>query len=82
MALSEKTEIEEISVSDVGTVMIKARTFIFENEVLVKTSLHRKPIYPGDDYSNEETMVQDVCQSTHTPEVIKAYKAAMAAQGV
>lgn len=82
MALSEKTEIEEITVSDGGTVMIKARTFIFENEVLIKTSLHRKPIYPGDDYSNEETMVQDVCKSTHTPEVIEAYNAAMAAQGV
>ena len=78
MNLSEKTEIEEITVLSGGAVMIKAKTFIFENEVLVKTSLHRKPIYPGDDYSNEETRVQDVCQSAHTPEVIEAYKAAMA----
>jgi archaellum component FlaF (FlaF/FlaG flagellin family) len=82
MALNQKTEIDEITVTDNGTVMVRTKTSIIDGETVIQTSLHRKPICPGDDYSNEEKMLQDICKSTHTPEVIEAYKAAMAAQGV
>lgn len=39
-------------------------------------------VIPGDDYSGQNERVAAVCAAVHTPEVIEAYKAAIAAQGV
>jgi len=38
------------------------------------------PLAPGDDYSNEEQFVQDICSATHTPEIVQAYQDHLAEQ--
>jgi hypothetical protein len=54
MALNQKTEIDEITVTDNGTVMVRTKTSIIDGETVIQTSLHRKPIYPGNNYSGEK----------------------------
>lgn len=81
MTPNNTIDVDEITVSNDSTVMIRLKISSVDADGNVNTSLHRKPIYPGQDYSKEEEMVQDVCKSTHTPEVIEAYNAAMTAKG-
>ena len=57
-------------------------TVIMEDGQVIGTSFHRHVVAPGGDYSNEEERVQAICAAAHTPEVIEAFKAATAAQGV
>ena len=45
-------------------------------------TFHRHVVAPGDDYSNEDARVKAICAATHTADVIAAYQAAQAAQGV
>jgi len=42
--------------------------------------LNHYVIAPGDNYSLEDQAIQDVCAALHTPEVIAAYQAHLAAQ--
>lgn len=48
----------------------------------ISGTFHRHVVSPGDDYSNEDARVQAICAATHTADVIAAYQAAKAAQGV
>ena len=38
---------------------------------IVSKSFHRKIIRPGDDYSNEDPKVQEVCKAVHTDELLE-----------
>lgn len=61
---------------------VRTKTAIVENGKQIGGSFHRHVIAPCDDYSQEDSRVQAICAAMHTPEVIEAYKAAIAAQGV
>lgn len=61
---------------------VRTKTAIVENGKQIGGSFHRHVIAPGDDYSQEDSRVQAICAAMHPPEVIEAYKAAIAAQGV
>lgn len=79
----EKIEIvDRIEVLENGCVQVRTRTAIMEDGKQISGTYHRHVIAPGDDYSNEDARVQAICAATHTAEVIEAYKAAAAAQGV
>ena len=79
----EKIEIvDRIEVLENGCVQVRTRTAIMEDGKQISGTYHRHVIAPGDDYSNEDARVQAICAATHTAEVIEAYKAATAAQGV
>jgi hypothetical protein len=79
----EKIEIvDRIEVVQNGAVQVRTRTSIMENGKQISGSFHRHVVAPGDDYSKEDARVQAICAATHTTEVIAAYKAAIAAQGV
>ena len=79
----EKMEIVDlIEVVGNGCVQVRTKTDIVENGNQIGGSFHRHVIAPGDDYSQEDSRVQAICAAMHTPEVIEAYKAAIAAQGV
>ena len=82
MSLEKTTIVDKIEINEGGSVHVRTATRVLENGVAISQSFHRHVVSPGDDYSNEDARVQAICAATHTPEVIEAYKAAIAAQGV
>jgi hypothetical protein len=82
MSIEKTNTIDQIEVVSNGSVQVRTKTVITENGQIIGQSFHRHVVCPGDDYSNEDARVQAICDATQTPEVIEAYKAAIAAQGV
>jgi len=82
MALEKIQIVDRIEVIEDGSVQVRTKTSIMEDGVQISGSFHRHVVVPGDDYSAEDARVQVICAATHTSEVIAAYKAAIAAQGV
>mgnify|MGYP000222807548 CR=1 FL=1 len=82
MALEKIVSVDRIEVVENGSVQVRTKTAIMEDGKQISGAFHRHVVAPGDDYSGEDVRVQAICAATHTPEVIEAYKAAQAAQGV
>lgn len=82
MALKKQTVVDQIEVTASNHVQVRNCTTVTDGDSVVAQSFHRHAIAPGDDYSQEDDRVQAICAATHTPEVIEAYKAAVAARGV
>jgi hypothetical protein len=79
MALEKQIIVDLIEVTENGCVRVRTKTAIVENGQQVSGSFHRHIVAPGDDYSKENDRVKAVCKATHTPAVIAAYKASLAA---
>jgi hypothetical protein len=82
MSIEKQLVVDKIEVLENGCVQVRTRTSILENGQQISGAFHRHVVSPGDDYSGEDARVQAICAATHTAEVIAAYKAAQAAQGV
>ena len=82
MTISKKSTIEKIELLPDEILIVVSSVVVSENGQLLSKTLHRKSIAPGDDYSDEDARVQAICAAMHTPEVIAAYQAAIAAAGV
>jgi len=82
MALKKITSVDLIEVVEDGSIQVRTKTAIFEDGEQISSKFHRHVVAPGSDYSAEDARVQAICAATHTPEVIEAYKAAIAARGV
>jgi hypothetical protein len=82
MALEKIEIVDRIEVIENGCVQVRTKTAIKEDGVEISSKFHRHVVAPGNDYSAEDARVQAICAATHTSEVIAAYKAAIAAQGV
>lgn len=82
MALEKVEIVDRVEVLESGLVQVRTKTAIMEDGKQISGTYHRHVVTPGDDYSGEDTRVQAICAATHTAEVIEAYKAANAAQGV
>ena len=78
MALKKTTVVDRVEILENGAVQVRTRTSILEDGQQISGTYHRHVVAPGDDYSNEDARVQAVCKVTHTPDVVKAYKAAQA----
>lgn len=82
MALEKVVTVDQIEVTENGCVQVRTATIITEEGKVIGRSFHRHVVVPGGDYSNEDARVQAICAATHTADVIAAYQAATAAQGV
>jgi hypothetical protein len=80
--LEKVISVDLIEVVENGSVQVRTRTSIMENGKQISGTFHRHVVAPGDDYSAEDAKVQAICAAVHTPQVIAAYQAAIAAQGV
>lgn len=80
--LEKVTSVDLIEVVENGSIQVRTKTAIMENGKQISGNFHRHVVSPGDDYFAEDARVQAICAATHTAEVIAAYKAATAAQGV
>lgn len=82
MTIEKQTVVDMIEIVENGCVQVRTRTSIMEDGQQISGSFHRHVVCPGDNYSGEDARVQAICAATHTADVIAAYKAATAAQGV
>lgn len=79
MALEKNVVVDLIEVLEGGVVQVRTKTAILEDGEQISGTFHRHVVAPGADYSAEDARVQAICAATHTPEVIAAYEAAVAA---
>lgn len=82
MTITKQIVVDSIEATENGSVNVRTATRVIEDGVEISAAYHRHVVLPGDDYSNEDARVQAICAATHTAEVVAAYKAAIAAQGV
>jgi hypothetical protein len=79
----EKIEIvDRIEVIESGVIQVRTKTTIKEDGVEISSKFHRHVVAPGNDYSAEDARVKAICAAMHTPQVIAAYKAAQAKEGI
>jgi len=85
MALTKEAVIDQITVTENGTVLYREATRILEDGVEISKKSHRWSLTPGQDLSTAPANVVAICNVVWTPEVIAAYQAQQAAnkpQGV
>ena len=81
MALTERTIIDKYEVvGDFKHIQCRHATVIERDGVEISRSYHRHVISPSDDVTGEPQEVQALVALMHTPEVIAAYEAHVAAQ--
>jgi hypothetical protein len=80
--LEKVVSVDLIEVVENGCLQVRTKTAIKEDGVEISSKFHRHVVVPGADVSGEDAKVQAIAASIHTADVIAAYKAATAAQGV
>ena len=74
MALTETKTIDQITVTENGTVLVREATRILKDGVQIAQTFHRWSFVPGSDVSEMPANVQAICNTAWTPEVIEAYQ--------
>jgi hypothetical protein len=82
MALVKKTVVDKVEVvGEHKMVQCREATWVEDDGVVVGgKEFHRHVISPGQDVSDEPAETQAIVAAVHTPEVIAAYEAMLAAQ--
>jgi len=75
MALTKETVVDQITVTENGTVLIREAIKIMEDGKEISKQYHRSSFAPASDVSKQPKNVKDICALTWTPEVIAAYEA-------
>ena len=74
MALEKQVLIDQITVTENGTVLVREATRIMEDGVEISKQYHRSSFSPNDDISSQPENVQAICKAAWTPEIITAYQ--------
>ena len=77
MALTKETVVDQITVTENGTVLYREATRIMEDGNQISQTYHRSSLAPEADLTNVPANVAAICNVVWTPEVIAAYKAQM-----
>lgn len=80
MSITKTTTIDQITVTEDGTVLYREATRIMENGNELSKTYHRSSLTPGQDLMNIPASVVAHCNVAWTAEVIAAYQAQVAAQ--
>ena len=80
MSLTKNTSVDQITVTEDGTVLYREATRIMENGNEISKTYHRSSLTPGQDLTGIPANVAAICTVVWTEEVIAAYQAQMAAQ--
>jgi DNA-binding transcriptional LysR family regulator len=75
MALTKETVVDQITVTENGTVLYREATRIMEDGKQLSQTYHRTSLAPEADLNGVPANVAAICNLTWTPEVIAAYKA-------
>ena len=80
MALTERTEIDQIEIVRDWNIQVRQATIIERDGEFVSNTFHRWVLNPDSDISDQEQKVKDICNAAWTPEVKTAYEAFKAEQ--
>ena len=75
MALTKETTVDQITVTENGTVLVREVTRIMEDGNELSKQYHRTSFVPASNVSAQPQNVQDICNVAWTPSVISAYQA-------
>ena len=78
MSLTKQAVIDQITVTEDGTVFYREATKILENDVEISKQYHRSSLTPAQDLTGVPANVVAICNTVWTAEVIAAYQAAQA----
>ena len=82
MALTETKVIDQITVTENGTVLYREATRILKDGEQIAQTFHRSSLTPGQDLTGQPANVVAICNAAWTDEVVAAYQAQVAQQGV
>jgi archaellum component FlaF (FlaF/FlaG flagellin family) len=77
MAITKNTIVDQITVTENGTVLYREATRIIEDGKVLTQTYHRTSLTPGQNLTNIPANVVAICNVAWTPEVISAYQAAL-----
>jgi hypothetical protein len=73
MALTERTEIDQIEIVQQWNIQVRQVTIIERDGEFVSRTFHRWVLTPDMDISGQEQKVQDICNAAWTDEVKATY---------
>ena len=79
MSLTKTTVVDQITVTENGTVLYREATRIMEDGVQLSQTYHRTSLTPAQDLTGVPANVVAICNAAWTTEVVAAYQAAQAA---
>ena len=77
MSLTKTTSIDQITVTENGTVLYREATRIMEDGTELTKTYHRTSLTPAQDLTGVPEKVVAICNVAWTQEVIDAYKASL-----
>ena len=80
MALTETKVIDQITVTENGTVLYREATRILKDGEQIAQTYHRTSLTPAQDLTGQPAQVVAICNTVWTDEVVAAYQAQVAAQ--
>ena len=80
MSLTKQAVIDQITVTENGTVLYREATRIMEDGNQISQTYHRSSLTPAQDLTGVPTNVVAICNTVWTAEVVAAYQAAEAAR--
>jgi len=80
MSLTETKVIDQITVTENGTVLYREATRILKDGEQIAQTFHRTSLTPAQDLTSQPEQVVAICNVAWTPEVIAAYQAQVAEQ--
>ena len=75
MALSEEKVIDQITVTENGTVLYREATRIIKDGEQIAQTYHRSSLVPASDLTGVPANVVAIANAAWTPEVVAAYQA-------
>lgn len=78
MSLTKSTAVDQITVTENGTILYREATRIMEDGVQLSQTYHRSSLTPGQDLTGVPANVVAHCNTAWTAEVVAAYQAAQA----
>ena len=78
MSLTKQTVVDQITVTENGSVFYREATRIMEDGNEISKTYHRSSLTPGQDLANQPANVVAICNTVWTPAVIAAYQAQVA----
>ncbi len=80
MSLTKTTTVDQITVTENGTVLYREATRIMEDGNQISQTYHRTSLTPGQSLTGQPANVVAICNAAWTTEVIAAYQEQVAAQ--
>ena len=77
MSLTKTKTVDQITVTENGTILYREATRIMEDGVQLSQTYHRSSLTPGQDLTGVPANVVAHCNTAWTAEVVAAYQAAL-----